>query len=95
MQLLIPLLQRLLVWVGAKIMLALGLSFVTYTGITISLNALKDYVSNTVDSLPIDVFNLLMMAGLGQAIGIIFGAFAFKAALQAATKLTAGILNKI
>ena len=50
---------------------------------------------NSVNGIPSDVFNLLMMAGLGQAIGIIFGAFAFKAAMASASKLQAGIMNKM
>lgn len=92
---LIPLLQRLLVWVGAKILLALGLSFVTYTGITLSLNTLKDYVNSSMNNIPADIFSLLMLTGLGQVVGIIFGAFAFRVALESATKLTAGIMKKI
>lgn len=92
---LIPLLQRLLVWVGAKILLALGLSFVTYTGITLSLNTLRDYVNNSMNNIPADIFSLLMLAGLGQVVGIIFGAFAFRVALESATKLTTGIMKKI
>ena len=95
MAFLIPLLQRLLVWVGTKILLAFGLSFVTYTGITLSLNTLKDYVSNNFNNVPDDVYALLIMAGLGHVIGIIFGAFAFNAAMSATTKLVTGINNKV
>ena len=32
-RLLLPLLQKLLVWVGSKIMVALGLGFITYKGL--------------------------------------------------------------
>ncbi len=92
---LIPLFQRLLIWIVTKILLALGLSFVTYTGITLSLNSLKNYVATSINNIPADVFSLLMMAGFGQAVGIIFGAFAFKVAMESATKLTAGIMKKI
>ncbi|EEP68159.1 DUF2523 domain-containing protein [Kingella oralis] len=95
MNALIPLFQKLLVWVGSRVLLALGISLITYTGITLSLNTLKNYFMNSVNSIPSDVFNLLMMAGLGQAIGIIFGAFAFKAAMASASKLQAGIMNKM
>lgn len=87
--LLIPLLQRLLVWVGGKLLLAFGLSFLTYAGFTVGLNAIRGYVLSNFNSMPSDVFNILMMAGLGQVIGIIFGAFAFNAGLAAAGKLTA------
>lgn len=89
MPLLAPLLQRLLAWFGGKLILALGLSFVTYKGFQLALNALRSYVINHFSSLPADIYQLLMMAGFGQAIGIIFGAFAFKAAMSVMGKLVA------
>lgn len=94
MNYLIPLLQKLLQWFGAKIMLALGLTLVTYTGITLSLNTLKNYLTNAVGGIPSDALNLMYMAGFGQAVGIIFGAFAFKAAMMSMSKLQAGIFRK-
>lgn len=89
MPLLAPLLQRLLAWFGGKLILALGLSFITYKGFETALNLFRGYVINHFNSLPADVYQLLMMAGFGQAIGIIFGAFAFKAAMSAMSKLVA------
>lgn len=86
---LIPLLQSVLVWIVTNLLVGLGISFLTYTGFTFALNGIKQYVTNNFNSMPADVFSLLMMAGLGQGIGIIFGAFAFKAALSATSKLTA------
>lgn len=88
---LIPLLQRLLIWVGAKIMLSLGLGFITYKGFETAFDIISGYVSSHFNNLPSDVFNILMMAGTGQAIGIIFGAFMFNAAMSAAAKFTAGL----
>lgn len=88
---LIPLLQRLLVWIGAKIMLALGLGFITYKGFETAFDLISNYVSSHFSSIPSDAFNLLMMAGVGQAIGIIFGAFMFNATMSAASKFTAGL----
>lgn len=88
---LIPLFQRLLVWIGAKIMLALGLGFITYKGFETAFDVISSYVSSNFNNIPSDVFNLLMMAGLGQAIGIILGAFMFNAAMSAASKFTAGL----
>lgn len=92
---LIPILQRLLVWVGTKILLALGLSFITYTGFSVGLDSIKSYISNSFNNIPSDAFNLLMMAGFGEAVGIIFGAYAFNIAMSVTTKLTAGIMNKL
>ena len=95
MNFLMPLLQKLLVWVGTNILVALGVSIVSYTGITLSLNTLRNYLASSVNNLPSDVFNLLMMAGLGKAIGIIFGAFTMKATLSSVSKLQAGIMKKM
>lgn len=95
MQFLIPILQRLLVWVVSKIFIALGLSFITYTGFTIGLDAIRDYVVGSFNNIPTDIFSLLMMAGFGEAIGIIFGAYSFNLAMTATTKLATGISNKL
>lgn len=94
MNMIMPLLKTLFTWVGTKIMLALGLSIVTYGGFNTSLNLIKNFLITTTNSIPADVYNILMMAGFGQAISIIFGAFAFKAALASVGKLQAGLLNK-
>lgn len=89
MKMLIPLLQKLFSWIVSKVLLALGLSFVTYTGITIALDKLKDALQNAMSGIPSDAYALMTMAGLGNAIGIIFGAFAFNAAMAATSRLTA------
>lgn len=82
------LLQRLLTFVVAKLLIALGITFITYTGFSVGLNMIKEYVLSNFNSMPSDVFELLMLAGLGQAIGIIFGAFAFNIAMRSITKLS-------
>ena len=89
MKMLIPLLQKLFSWIVSKVLLALGLSFVTYTGITIASDKLKDALQNAISGIPSDAYALMTMAGFGNAIGIIFGAFAFNAAMSATSKLTA------
>lgn len=82
------LLQRLFSFIVVKLLLALGISFVTFTGFSLGLATIKDYVSSSFNSIPTDAFQLLMMAGLGQALGLIFGAFAFNAAMKSITKLS-------
>ncbi|UOP04475.1 DUF2523 domain-containing protein [Conchiformibius kuhniae] len=94
MNILIKAFQSLLVWGISKLMLALGVSFVIYKGLDLSLDALKGYIQNSFSGVPADAYNLMLMAGLGQALGIIFGAFAFNAALAAGNKLAAGVLKK-
>ena len=89
MKMLIPLLQKLFSWLISKVLLALGLSFVTYTGITLALDKLKGALQSAMSGIPSDAYALMMMAGFGNAVGIIFGAFAFNAAMAATSKLTA------
>ena len=43
-RLLLPLLQKLLVWVGSKIMVALGLGFITYKGFETAFDMITNYV---------------------------------------------------
>lgn len=81
-------LQRLLTYIVAKVMLALGLSFVTYTGFSVGLGYLKNYITSNMASVPSDSFQVLMMAGFGQIVGIIFGAFAFNIAMNSISKLS-------
>ena len=90
-RLLLPLLQKLLVWVGSKIMVALGLGFITYKGFETAFEMISNYVLSNCNSLPSDAFNLLMMAGTGQALGIVLGAFMFNATMSSVSKFTAGL----
>lgn len=88
MRFLIPALQKLLSYFVGKIFIALGLTFVTYTGYTIGLGQIKEYIASNISGMPNDLFQLMMMSGLGQAIGIIFGAYAFNIAMSTVSKLT-------
>lgn len=81
-------LQRLLTYIVVKVFIALGISFVTFTGLTVGLGFVKDYISNKFNSMPSDILQIIMMAGFGHALGLIFGAFAFNVAMQSISKLS-------
>lgn len=81
-------LQRLLTYIVVKVFIALGISFVTFTGFTVGLGFVKDYISNKFNSMPSDILQIIMMAGFGHALGLIFGAFAFNVAMQSISKLS-------
>lgn len=81
-------LQRLLTYIVVKVFIALGISFVTFTGFTVGLGFVKDYISNKFNSMPSDILQIIMMAGFGHALGLIFGAFAFNLAMQSISKLS-------
>lgn len=81
-------LQRLLTYIVVKVFIALGISFVTFTGFTVGLGFVKDYISNQFNFMPSDILQIIMMAGFGHALGLIFGAFAFNVAMQSISKLS-------
>lgn len=85
---LIPLIAILLKLLIVRIILATGMTFVTYAGYLIALNKFKGYVANAVNSMPADILNLLLIGGVGQGLGYLFGAFAFAISMRALNKLT-------
>ncbi|UOO76748.1 DUF2523 domain-containing protein [Neisseria sp. Dent CA1/247] len=85
---LIPALQKLLTFLAAKLIIALGLTFVTFGGYMVGLNWLKEYIVNNFNNMPSAVFQLIMLAGFGYALGIIFGAYVFNITMASITKLS-------
>ncbi|MFV2028593.1 DUF2523 domain-containing protein [Neisseria sp. S1] len=85
---LIPLIGILLKLLIIRIVLATGMSFVTYAGYLIALDKFKSYLSSAINQMPSDALNLLLIAGFGQGLGYLFGAFAFHISIVALNKLT-------
>lgn len=74
----------------AKILLALGFSVVSIVGVTTVIDQIKQSIIGSVNSMPVDMLNFVLFAGIGHGIGIIFGACATKLTLwsiQNATSL--------
>lgn len=65
-----------------RILLALGIGIISYTGFSVVLDQLRSSVSSTLTGL----------AGFGHMLGIIFGGFTARIALQSIRKL--GMLKK-
>lgn len=65
----------------ARALTALGFSVVTITGMEVLLTQVRQAVVTGIGGLPADTLNLFLLAGGGQALGIMFGAFATKLAL--------------
>lgn len=86
--LLIPALQKLLTFMVAKLIIAFGLTFVTFGGYMLGLDWLKEYIISNFNNMPSAVFQLIMMAGFGHALGIIFGAYVFNITMAGITKLS-------
>lgn len=58
----------------AKVLLSLGFSVVSITGMQLAITALRDQWIGSVNSLPGDVLNVFLLSGGGVAAGIILGA---------------------
>jgi hypothetical protein len=58
----------------ARLLLSLGFSVVTITGMQLTINALKDQWVNSVNQMPADILNVFLLAGGGIAAGLILGA---------------------
>lgn len=86
--LLIPLLGVLLKLLLVRLIIATGLTFVTYTGYLLALGKFKDYVIKAINTMPADVLNLLLIAGVGEGVGILFGAFTFTIVMKGLSKLS-------
>lgn len=86
--LLIPLIGILLKLLIIRIILATGLTFVSYIGYGIALSKFKDYITDAMNSMPNDIYQLLLIGGVGQGMNYLFGAFAFAVSMKALNKLT-------
>ncbi|MCP1661311.1 DUF2523 domain-containing protein [Neisseria perflava] len=85
---LIPLIGILLKLLVVRIIIATGMTFVTYTGYIVALDTFKDYISQAMASMPDDILQLLLIGGFGQGLGYLFGAFSFRISMSALNKLT-------
>ncbi len=85
---LIPLLAILLKLLIVRIILATGLTFVSYAGYAVALGKFKAYITDAMNSMPADIYNLLLIGGFGQGMNYLFGAFAFWISMRALNKLT-------
>lgn len=68
-----------------RVLIALGISVVTYTGITVTLDALKAQAIGAFGGLPPEVFGLLGILKVGQCISIVTSAIAAKLVIDGLT----------
>lgn len=78
----------------ARVLVALGFQVVTITGMAAAIGQLKTLFLGFVGQLPAAGFQLALLAGVGTAFGMIFGAITFRLAmwqLQSATRILGGV----
>jgi hypothetical protein len=73
-----------------RILMSLGFSVVTITGMQVALNTARDAMVNGVNALPADMLNVFLLGGGGVAFGMIMGALTTRMVIwqiQAGTKI--------
>ena len=77
--------------VVTRVFLALGIGIISYSGMQFVLDQMKDWILNTFNGLPVDIYYIFLMAGFGVSVGYIFGAYAFVVTYQLSSKLVFGL----
>lgn len=66
-----------------RVLISLGIGFVSYTALTAALNAVISQVSSNISSIPYEISSFLAISGLFTAMGIIFGGVMARVSLMA------------
>lgn len=73
----------------SRVLVALGLSVVTITGVDIVLSEVKGWLVQSVQGLPANAAMLAGLAGAGEALGMVLGAVSFAGTMWAIQSATA------
>lgn len=73
-----------------RVLLALGMGFVTYSGFDVLITWLFDHIKSDINSMPADVVNFLAFLWVDRAIGMLFSAYTVALTIKMAgsTKIT-------
>lgn len=84
------LLLRIVGPMAARVLLSLGMGYVTYSGFDLAVGFLLDHIKSDMGSMPAEVASLLGFLWVDKAIGLIFSAYsaAMTVKLAGGTKLT-------
>ena len=69
--------------IAIRFMVALGFTAVTFTGVTLTMDALVIYAQTTWSSIPTTVLQLATLSGIPEFLGMIFGAAAARVLMWA------------
>jgi len=79
---------------AARAIIALGFSALTFTGVTLSANALVTYAQTAWSGIPLDVFMLASLSGIPEFFGMVFGALIARLSMWAVVSSTRYIVSK-
>lgn len=88
MHFLIPALAVLLRMLVVRLIVAFGISVVSFVGYAYALQALRDALMDAFSQMPDAALNLLLIGGFGTGLGYLFGAFTFRITMTSLNKLT-------
>lgn len=71
---------------AGKVLLSLGIGFVSYAGITAALEAVRGHI-DTAWAGGGDILNVMYLAGMGEAVGVLLSAMTVRGALYAVNSL--------
>lgn len=77
--------------IASRVLMALGFSVITVTGVTLAIQQLKDMVVNNLGNAPISMLQLGGLLGAWQGLGMVFGAITFAVTLRGLTSLSGWI----
>jgi hypothetical protein len=72
----------------ARVLVSLGMSVVTITGVSLVLSSLKSQIVSYAGSAPLAMLQLIGLSGGWEALGIIFGAMTFAGTYWSLTQAT-------
>jgi len=70
-----------------RVLSALGIGFVTYGGLTLVANQVRDQVLSGLSGLSGSAYQVIAMTGIFESIGIMLGALSARATLMAISKI--------
>lgn len=73
--------------IPGKVLTALGIGWLTFTGVTAAASTIRDSVLAAWGGIPGAVAQIFSLGGVDEAVGVVLGAYVAKAALAAIPKL--------
>ena len=74
--------------VAGRVLLALGMGFVTFSGFNVGIEWLLVQIKSNISGMPIDVINFLAFLWVDKAIGMVFSAYAAASLIRMAGSST-------
>lgn len=78
---------------AVRVLVSLGFTAVTYTGVTALVEQLVAMAQSNWSAMPVAVLQLCALSGIPQVLGMIFGAYAARVAMFAAVGMTRFVLK--